>query len=187
MFEAGFESRRLLHPSLKASSRLFYNRVNGLIDRWGEVYENLGDAVLSGIESELLWQPDPMVRTFVRYRYLYARDLENHRELVNRAPHKLTAGLRLRLPAGFSGGLEVDFRSSKLVEYYDLDDGQYHYADSDGRTLLHARIRYDLKLGSGPDAWLMLSGRNLLDAYYEDGSFEPRPGREIWLTLGASL
>jgi len=185
MFEAGFETKRLFHPTLSAASRLFYNRVNGLIDRWGDVYENLGDAVLAGAESELGWQPDPVVRTFVRYRFLYARDLENDRRLINRAPHKLTAGLRLRLPAGFSGGLEVDYRAAKLVEYYDLDDDQYHTADSDGRTLLHARLRWDLK--NWHEVWLMLSGRNLLDTHYEDGSFEPRPGRELWLTLGASI
>ncbi len=187
MAEAGFEARHFFHPTLKASSRLFYNRVNGLIDRWGDVYENLGDATLAGTETELGWRPDPAASAFLRYRYLHARDLEHDRPLVNRTPHKLTTGLRLRLPGGFSGGLEVDYRSRKLVEYYDLDDGQYHLADSDGRWLVHARIRYDLKLGAGPDAWLMLSGRNLLDAHYEEGSFEPRPGRELWLTLGASL
>jgi outer membrane cobalamin receptor len=187
MAEAGFDSRRLFHPSLKTSSRLFYSHVEGLIDRWGDAYENLGDAVLAGIESELNWQTSPRARTFVRHRYLWAHDLENDRKLVNRAPHRLTAGLRLRLPAGFSGGLEVDFRDRKRVEYYDLDDGQYHIDDSAGRTLIHARIRYDRTLGAGPEGWVMLSGRNLLDSHYEDGSFEPRPGREVWLTLGLAL
>jgi outer membrane receptor protein involved in Fe transport len=187
MSEAGVESRRLFHRSLSASSRLFYNRVNGLIDRWGDVYENLGDALLAGVESELTWRPDARVRTYVRHRWLHARDLDRDRRLQNRAPHRLVAGLRLRLPAGLSAGVEADYRSRKLVEYYDLDDGQYHTADSEGRALLHARVRYDHAFRAGFGGWVMLSGRNLLDAHHEDGSFEPRPGRELWLTVGADL
>lgn len=187
MSEAGFESRRLFHPSLTASSRLFYNRVNGLIDRWGDVYENLGEALLAGVESELTWQPATRVRTFLRHRWLHARDLDRDRPLQNRAPHRLVAGLRLTLPVGLSAGVEADYRSRKPVEYYDLDDGQYHTADDHGRVLLHARVRTDHRFRAGFTGWVMVSGRNLLDAHYEDGSFEPRPGRELWLTVGADL
>ena len=187
MTEAGFESRRLFHRSLTAASRLFYNRVSGLIDKWGDSYDNLGDAVLAGVESELAFSPGDRVRTFLRHRWLHARDLEHDRALVNRAPHRLVAGVRLRLPGSVTVGAEVDVRSSKVVEYYDLDDGQYHYADDHGRTLLHTRVRYDHLFRAGFTGWVMLSGRNLLDTHYEDGSFEPCLGRELWLTVGADL
>ncbi len=187
MLEASIASRQLFFPGLSGSMRLFANRVEGLIERWGDTFQNLDDAVIAGQESELRWTHAKKGSLFVRGRTLIARDLDSGEPLVNRTPHKWMLGARQVFPAGFSAGMELDFRSTKKVQYYDMTDGLYRNADSRGRLLWHARVRYDFAVSTEVAMFLMLSGRNLLDTHYEDGSFEPRPGREIWLTLGANL
>jgi outer membrane receptor protein involved in Fe transport len=54
-------------------------------------------------------------------------------------------------------------------------------------VLLDARIRYERPLGSVMSVYLYVDGRNLLDTNYVSGSFEPRPGRQVVLGMGARL
>lgn len=162
--------------------RLSAARVSGLIDRWGETYQNLDDALIAGAEAEAAaaWR---RLSFYARYRWQTARILDSGKPLPGRARHRGAAGISGRW-GKFSASVDATARSFVTLQYYDVADGLFHEGVSGARILFNARLRQEFEITGGSVAYVQLSARNLFDAPGEEGTFEPRAGREFWLEVG---
>ncbi len=180
MAQAALQARR---GRARLELRLQAARVDGLIDRWGETYQNLDDALIAGVEAEWQWEWRGL-QVRARYRGQSARILSSGREIPGRARHRGFAGIAYRWRRAWLAGIDADARSAVTLQYYGVEDGLFHEGTSGARVLLNARLRHDRDFSGNFSGYVQLSGRNLLDAPTEEGTFEPRPGREIWMEFG---
>lgn len=162
--------------------RLTAARVMGLIDRWGETYQNLEDAWIAAAELEgvLKWKK---LQLFGRYRWQTAKLITSGKTLPGRARHRGKVGVEGHWNK-LSASVDFDARSSVTLQYYNVEDGLFHEGISTAQVRLNARIRYEIALSAYHFGYVQLRGRNLLDVSGEEGTFEPRAGREFWLEVG---
>ena len=185
MAETGmdFSSKEL---GLDASVRAFFNAIENMIEKYYTTYDNVGKATTAGVEAEAKYSPLSFLQFTLGYRYLYSRDEERHRELDYRTPHKLRLSARYTAPFGLTATVSGIYNSTQHAYYADIDTLVRDTLP--GYFLLNASLRYDLTLG-GKNAgiYLFANGKNLLDANYCVGSYEPRSGRELLFGIGGRL
>jgi outer membrane cobalamin receptor len=187
MLETGIDGSDVPAAGLESSVRLFCNVIQDLIEMYRDSYANVGRALTAGGELEVGYRPAPFLQLFAGYRYLFARDLENNRPLDYRTPHRVILGLRFFTRFGLTGAVEVLYGSGQRSTYFDSLAGAWQEDRLPGCVIVNGRLRYELPVGTAVRLSLLLDGRNLFDAGYVVGSFEPRPGREIMFGLGIRL
>lgn len=183
MAETGFDSNGLLSDRLDTSLRLFWNSIRDLIQSYREAYANIGRATTAGAEAEVRYKPVEALQLFSGYRYLYARDLENHRVLDYRTPHRVRAGARAFTRFGLTGGLDATYSSGQRGYFVD-PTGTLIEDRLPGFFLANVHLRQALGFGAHGELYAYAHAFNLFDTNYVIGSFEPRPGREVILGLG---
>lgn len=185
MAETGmdFSSKEI---GLEASVRAFFNAIEDLIEKRYDTYDNVGKATTAGAEIEAKYSPLSFLQFTLGYRYLYSRDEERHRELDYRTPHKLRVSARYIAPFGLTATLSGIYNATQHAYYTDIDT---LIRDTlPGYFLLNASLRYDLTFGKRDwGLYVFANAKNLLDANYCVGSYEPRPGREFMFGIGGRL
>lgn len=184
--ELGFDSE---HASRRValSARVYLNAIEDLISRYRDAYANIGRAVTSGVEVTVRYRPIATVELSAGYRFLYTRDLVNDHPLEYRTPQRATLRARLLDLYGLAGAIDLHGGSGQQAQYVDGLSGGWVYQRLPPFLLLGARLRYRFALGARLEPYVFADARNLLDANYHRGSFEPRPGRELLLGLGGRI
>lgn len=185
--EAGLDTNGLLLNGLHTSVRFFGNSVRDLIDKYRDVYSNIGRSVIAGAELEIRYKPVELLQFHAGYRYLFTRDLESGKPLDYRTPHRVVLGERLFFKFGLTLSLEAIFSSGQEAYYVDSASGEWVEDKLSSFALLNAHLRYERTIGDFSKAYLYIDGFNLLDADYCIGSFEPRAGREIIIGIGSRI
>jgi iron complex outermembrane receptor protein len=187
MAETGFDTSGLFAKGLEVSTRLFFNSIEDLIEKYrNDVYANVGQAVTAGTEIALKYQPVEFLELELGYRYLYAYDLEHDHPLDYRTPHRVIEGVRVLTGFGLTWALDAAYNLGQRGYYTDINSEWVEERIPD-YIVFNAHIRYELLLGDIVTAYLFADGFNLFDIDYYNGSFEPRSGREVILGLGGRL
>jgi iron complex outermembrane receptor protein/outer membrane receptor for ferrienterochelin and colicins len=186
MVEAGLDTTDLPGPGFSTSTRVFFNDIRDLIQKYRDAYANVGHALTAGLELEARYAPVAFLQLVTAYRYLYSRDLDNDRPLDYRAAHRVRLGAQASSAWGLRGSLDATFASGQRAYYADALTGWVEDR-LPGYALLHAHLRYDVAASSWAGLYLFLDAFNLLDAAYAVGSFDPRPGRELTLGVGGRM
>ncbi|MBM4319209.1 MAG: TonB-dependent receptor [Deltaproteobacteria bacterium] len=185
MLELGLE---LAGPSQPRRGSLalrgFHARVSDLIERGRESYVNIDRATISGMELEAGVQPFPWLSLSGAYTFLQTRNESYGRELDYRSPHVATLDLRLRLPGGVSLAGQAGYHARQRAWYVDPLSGSWVEERLPGYCLVHGRLQQELPLSARTSLLAYLQVHNLLDADHVDGSFAPRPGRNVQAGLG---
>ena len=187
MGEIGFDTNDILLKGLQTSVRVFGSEVLSLIEKYRDVYGNIGRAVLAGVDAALELRPISFLEFFAGYRYLYSRDLERDRPLDYRTPHRVVLGERLLFSFGLTAAIEAVFNSGERAYYVDPASGDWVEDALSPYTVMNAHLRYERSAGPLSGLYVFADGTNLFDVDYCNGSFEPRAGREIILGIGARL
>ena len=185
MAEVGFDSEGVLLRDLDTSVRLFGNGIRDLIDKYRDVYANIGRAVIAGVEVEARYTPIRLLQFHAGYRYLYTRDLDTDKPLDYRTPHRAVIGERLRFRLGITIAIEAVINSGQRAYYVDAKSGDWVEDRLSPYALMNAHIRYSHRMQGNSEVYLYIDAFNLADANYCVGSFEPRPGRELVIGIGS--
>lgn len=159
--------------ALASDISLFYNDIKQLIDREGELYQNIYELKSWGGEISLGAKPHPKLTLDAGYSYLaYASDSDYR--LSDSAPHGVDVSWNWILP------LDIKFTHSALwrsARYSQDDPGSYHKLES-----YHTQ---DIELSkSWKHLELRLKLENILDEDYQREYGYPAAGRDFTLGLG---
>ncbi len=170
-YELGIEKD---FPSGKIWASYFYNNVRDMIQRVGGngdwIYDNIGRAVLQGVETGLEIQPARGIRLRCDYTFLSARDKTLDQDISRRPRHRANLEVRLPLPLKTSIDLLASYTASQ-VEY--LDDGSSHRLDD--FLLINLGIKKAISLSPSMREEFFVNISNITDIDYNDGH-GPMPG-----------
>jgi outer membrane cobalamin receptor len=184
--DIGVDSDGVFVQGLDLSAHAFGNSIRDLIEKYRDVYANIGHAIIAGATVEVRYKPISLLQFYTGYRYLYARDLEHKRPLDYRTPHRVTLGERLYFNLGLTVSLEAVFNSGQHAYYVDAVSGNWKEDALPPFTLMNGHLCYEHKVRSAV-LYVTVDGLNLLDIDYSVGSFEPRAGREVMIGIGSRI
>lgn len=153
----------------------FFNNVTDLIqyNRALKQYENVGRAVLEGLETGLTYQPREGLLLKASYTYLWARDRSLDRTLPRRPRHKALFEAKFNLP----WRVLLDLRGTYTAEQVDyLKDGTVIKLDDYLLIDLNLEKGFSWRNRGYGDVFLTVT--NLTDRNYDDGH-GPMPGRNF--------
>lgn len=164
--------------TINGSLTFFYNDVEDLINKVEiddeDVYVNIGEARMQGIEASLSADITDNFWAGLNYTYLATKDKDAKRELEGRPRHRVNLDLRYR----FAFGLNATMQASYTAQQRYLDDDDVFKKGPDF-FLLNARL--DQKLGQiwGVEGRVFAEVQNITDKFYYESDYL-MPGR-TWL------
>jgi len=160
----------------------FRNDIENLIERvrnesneW--VYQNIGRALFTGIETQIRSLPISRVSAEISYTYLDAKNKEGNSKVACRPEHKLNFNIGYASPVNLSLNLYGSFVGHQ-VQYYTVD-GENIARTIPTYFLGNARIAYKVASIRPASTELFITVNNIFDKNYEEGN-GPMPGRSIW-------
>jgi iron complex outermembrane receptor protein len=140
------------------------------------------DAKLKGLEAELAWQITPNLK-WTAWGDTVQAELDSGENLPRISPTRLASQFNLDI-----GSWQAELSA---VNYLDQDNVAPNERETEGYTLIDARVSYDFEIGNG-NLNVYLSGSNLGDeearvhtSFLKDQA--PLPGRNIKLGVYASF
>jgi len=165
-------------PRWQAEASLFHNAVNNRItyirgDGGVGRYENLGEAVLQGLDLSLTCRPAAWLRFQAAYGYLDAKDDSTGLRLPGKSRHAARLDMQLNPYLNTQLGMKINYYSSAFTKADNSESAPSYYT-------VDLRAEYLLK-------GYRIFGKvdNLLDEDYLTGDGFPGPPR-VW-HLGVSL
>ncbi len=167
---------------------VFYNDVSDLIDQvedqasGEDIYVNLYEANIKGIEAELRMDLSCGVLARLNYTYMSTEDRSNQgREMEGRPEHRLSLDLRYGFPFGLTANLQTSYATGAYWE-----DPDYNWVELPHVFLIDAKITQGLGDIFNLDSELFVQVDNLTDYdYYQ--SFGPEPGRNFMAGLSVKF
>jgi len=147
--------------------------------------ENIGEAKIHGVETELVLNPAPWLSADVNYTYTNAEDADTGTELLRRPQHAGSATVTLTPMAGVSITPQVQYIGRFVDELYD-DDG-YPAAAGTGsaRSGTIVNLTADYKIC---DRFTVFAqGKNIFNSNFEAVNGLQIPGASLLLGVKASI
>jgi outer membrane receptor protein involved in Fe transport len=113
------------------------------------------------------------------YTYLDARDTGTDRALDYRSKHSAALDVRVTTWPGGRVAVQGLVRSGQESWYFDAPAAEWVHERLPGFLLLSARVAQEVTFSETLRLEAYVSARNLLDADYVVGSFDPQPGRSV--------
>lgn len=163
----------------------FYNIVDDLIQwaadsdgTWSP--ENVGQALMWGVESGISSRVSQFARAGISYTYLRTEDQSgtegiDGNDLIYRPRHRLSA--------------TFDLEWKKIRAFSELMMVGERYTDMFNARTLDSYVVFNQGLGMSIKSWgdIAVKMKNVLDERYQDILGYPRPGREILLNVAAEF
>jgi vitamin B12 transporter len=154
----------------------FYNDIDNLINFEGATYDNVGEAVMKGVEAFGSIQPTEKLETRFSYTYTNTKDKATAEDLIRRADNK------------FSFILDYGFREKGNIHLDILYIGERDDMVFDPITYESSRVRLDDYVTVNPAFSYLISERvqmffrieNLFDRNYEAISGYGAPGISVY-------
>lgn len=165
---------------------LFRSDVDNLITRLelgNEVtYQNVGRALLQGLELTAFWRPWACLGLFVNYTYLDTEDKDTGRALDFRPPSVVNVEARYQASFGLTAGAIYGYTSSQSYEPKNVPGG-LGVLPASGLWEIYVSQKFPFRKVSKRYVEVYVDVENLLDAYYEESPGKPSPGRMVWVGL----
>lgn len=186
-WDVGLE-QKLLKDKFTVGATYFHNYVHNMIignPTNNYIYQNIGHVRMVGSEVYSTWTPFKWLTARGSYTATYARDLENHEQLVRRPHNKFSFNVNIQPTAKFNVNVDITHIGNAM----DLNFANFNFSTNTfGRltlshyTLLNVALSYKLSKNC------TVFGRvvNLLDTPYETvkGYGTPRISAYGGLQLG---
>ncbi|PIP16033.1 MAG: hypothetical protein COX46_04495 [bacterium (Candidatus Ratteibacteria) CG23_combo_of_CG06-09_8_20_14_all_48_7] len=179
-YDLGVEHK--FSKNLSATATFFRNDVEDLIS-WVETIpwtrydvQNIGEARLQGVETELKWFITERLSFSVNHTYLKSEDQDTGKKLTYRPENRVGSFLSYSRPSGFKAQLEG--------EYNDVS-----YADAANTRKVDEYFLLSLILSKkvSPNLELFAKGENLFGEEYEILDGYPMPQTTITVGLNANF
>ncbi|MFZ7111551.1 MAG: TonB-dependent receptor plug domain-containing protein [Desulfatiglandales bacterium] len=156
------------------SVAFFYNDVRDLIAYIDDVYININEARIYGVEANLSWKVTENLKTDLNYTFMETEDKShNDRELEGRPRHRINLDLGYRFPFGLMANLQASYTHRQYWE----NDAQ-NWEKLPDYFLLNGKLTQDLGRFWRFDSEVFLQVSNITDTdYYEVNG--PEPGRNF--------
>jgi len=177
--------QKLFKDSLLIGATYFHNYVNNMIQGVpanNYLYTNIGNARMVGSEVYSSWTPRRWLTARGSYTAAYARDLDNHEQLLRRPTHKMSFNINIQPTAKLNFNVDITHIGNSMDQIYNSVTNSPVRVVLNNYTLLNIAVNYKLSKNC------TLFGRvvNLLDTPYESvkGYGNPRISAYGGLQLG---
>jgi vitamin B12 transporter len=166
----------IFEKRVSVGATYFYNDIDGLINFELATYDNVGEAVMKGVEAFGSIQPMEKLETRFSYTYTNTKDKATAKDLIRRADNK------------FSFTLDYGFREKGNIHLDILYIGERDDMVFDPITYESSRVRLDGYVSVNPAFSYLISERvqmffrieNLFDRTYEAISGYGTPGISVY-------
>ncbi|OEU62487.1 MAG: TonB-dependent receptor [Desulfuromonadales bacterium C00003094] len=171
------------NDAISGSAAFFYNDIKDLIVKGevdgydDDVYHNVGEANILGIEAALGADITDNFWVGVNYTYLNTEDEEEDRELEERPRHRANLDARYRFPFGLAASTQLSY-TNRQYYFKEVARRTYEWKKGDDFLLLNARLEQSLERIWGVNGKVFVELTNITDRDYTEGG-DLMPGRNF--------
>ncbi len=155
----------------------FHNDIRNLITTTPDfsTEENIGEARINGVETELLLSPAPWLNADLTYTYTDARDASDDTQLLRRPENAGSATLNITPLQRFTLTPQITY-IGRFTDYLYDNDG---FPEGDGLAQPGTIVNLTGTYQATPKLTLFIEGKNLFNADFEPVNGLQIPGRSV--------